>query len=716
MTEVLIIASSRPQFSVLADAISKFEALGARVHLAGTFHLSAVSEQMDGLGLDAAAVHQLPRGLGHRNQAIRRQAAKGPRGLQVWLQAQRDPWLRARARSADLLVALDQNAVYTVWRLAQRHPAAEARFGLAPALRALQKIQSQPDDGRTARRENTLPPLGVVGRDIRRGVTSVPSLLMRTATSRRVMRTTLGARLWRTASTAPGLPPAARAATARYVAEGMQLAGRNEGASLALRNAAAKISDLALRAELLDEAVAPALKRGKSPSDMDQSVAAHLAHADAAFAAGEITAAKDALGRALQLHFHRVIHIDQLSSPLTEDPESYVDPLYRSTAMQALSRPRGRKVPAADAPTDRPLRLLVTVSANDNFLHHIRDHFSNHPGVELRFLDLAASKPLSRISWAAARILEDRLSDGTSPYQEEVERLMRPHLDWADTVLLEWAVGPAAMLTTIDPGDTRVMVRLHSYEVFTRWPHMTDYSRVDDLVFVAPHVRDLATSLLPQLRGEQAPRIHVVNNTIDLPHFVRPKSAEARFNLGLVGIGQVPKDPLWAVRVLKLLREHDERYRLLLVGDDMDPSNSQAARAYRKDFEKEVAPLVEDGAVLRLGHTDDVASKLTDIGVILSASVRESFHIAVVEGAASGAVPVVRDWPYYAGKPNSARTIYPSEWVVSSPEEAVQRILRTTADETTWLNAGKLASDHAMTTWDWSVVRKGYEELFLGED
>ena len=116
-------------------------------------------------------------------------------------------------------------------------------------------------------------------------------------------------------------------------------------------------------------------------------------------------------------------------------------------------------------------------------------------------------------------MLKDRLAGDTSDYQEEVERLMRPHLDWADTLFLDWAAGPAAMLTTIDPGDTRIVVRLHSYEAFTRWPHMTDFSRIDDMVFVAPHVKDLTASLAPSCAAEQAPRSHLIDNAMDLSGF-----------------------------------------------------------------------------------------------------------------------------------------------------------------------------------------------------
>ncbi|MFD9973709.1 glycosyltransferase family 1 protein [Streptomyces sp. NPDC059017] len=707
MTEVLLIAAAKPQLGVLADAVRKFNAQGARVHLAGTFHLESFSEEI--AALDLAEASQLPRSLAHGSQALRRRARTSTVGMRVWLQARRTPWLRSRARRADVLVALDPAAVYTVWRLSQYNRGAEALFGLTPALTAVERLGAR--GGVT--RHPILPPLDVLVRDVRRSVDGLPAALLRTATARPVMRSTVGARLWRSAVTAPGLPTRVRTVTARYVAEGMQWAGRTSGAAMVLADAASRIRDPGLKARLLDEGVMKEISKGVTPRHLGRAVAAQLSHADEEFAAGRTGKAAGALDRALCLAFHRVLHIDRLSSPLAVDAEGFVAPLHRTRTMRELSRGQGRRTRYERAPAHRPLRLLVTTSANDNFLHHILEHFGNHPGVELRFLDLAASKHLKRIAWAGRRMLEDRLSGGKSDYQEEVERLMRPYVDWADTVFLDWSAGPAPILTTIDPGTTRVVVRLHSYEAFTRWPHMTDFSRIDDLVYVAPHVRDLVTSLVPQLRGGHGPRTHILDNAMDLAAFARPKPAEARFNLGLIGIGQVAKDPRWAVDVLERVRRHDDRYRLVMIGGDMDPKTSRATREYRREFERELAPLTESGAVVRRGPTDDVPSELTGIGTIISSSVREGCHVGLMEGAASAAVPVVRDWPFYAGKPNGARTLYPEGWVVGSPEEAAKRILETTATEEAWREAGKLAAEHALSVWDWSVVSKQFEQLFL---
>ncbi|MEE3920635.1 glycosyltransferase [Micromonospora sp. BRA006-A] len=175
------------------------------------------------------------------------------------------------------------------------------------------------------------------------------------------------------------------------------------------------------------------------------------------------------------------------------------------------------------------------------------------------------------------------------------------------------------------------------------------------------------------------------------------------------------KDPRWAIDVLRKLREHDERANLTLIGSNFNNRTSKPAKDYGRLLAKDLAELEPLGAVRRYGQTDDVPGALQEVGVILSTSVRESFHCGLVEGAASGAVPVVRDWPFFAGKPHGARTLFPADWMADTPAEAAERILAVTATEQAWAEAGRAASEHVLKTWDWAVTQADYDRLLLGD-
>jgi hypothetical protein len=108
-----------------------------------------------------------------------------------------------------------------------------------------------------------------------------------------------------------------------------------------------------------------------------------------------------------------------------------------------------------------------------------------------------------------------------------------------------------------------------------------------------------------------------------LDRFALPKPPSApdrspRFTLGLLGWSSVAKDPRWALKVIEALREHDHRYRLVLIGGPLKASTSEAAADYAARLLPELERLRAAGAVELRDHTDDVPSALQDVGVILS--------------------------------------------------------------------------------------------------
>ncbi|MEU9758797.1 glycosyltransferase [Streptomyces sp. NPDC047985] len=511
----------------------------------------------------------------------------------------------------------------------------------------------------------------------------------------------------------PQIPDELLARTARRAISRLARTDRPFIAERVLGVCAHRVQDRRLKAELLGEAAAAQLGRGLVPRHLVPAYGAELAYADSEFKAGREKEATAAFVRALMLAFHRVPHVDRLHSPLSDDPAGFTARLHAGAVARAVAAPRGRSVPAATPPSDRPLRLLVVTRANANFLGLLTDHYANHPDVELSTLDLAADPDLAPLAKGLRRMVEAPLGLQDA-YAAQVEAALRPHLDWADTVFVEWCSTAAAFMTLVDPGSTRVVVRLHKYESFTYWPHIMDFTRVDDIVFIAEHMREMTTAAVPRLLAPDAPRLRFLHNALDLRRFDRPKGEDARFTVGLVGIGQIAKDPRWALDVIRLLRAKDERYRLLMVGNGIDPAPSAAAAAYRAALDRDLAELEPTGAVHRIGPSDDVPGVLTGVGVILSSSVREGCHVGLMEGAASGAVPVVRDWPFVAGRPHSTRTLFPEDWVVTTPEQAAERILAVTSCEEIRAAAGREASRHALAAWDWGTVRNDYDRLLLG--
>lgn len=472
--------------------------------------------------------------------------------------------------------------------------------------------------------------------------------------------------------------------------------------------------------------VADDLEAGRVPDDVTAAVAGALREADRCREAGDSTAAAEWFGRALQVAGHRVLHFDSTISPLVADPGAFSAPFRESAVARIVRgragndapgrRPQDRSPGTAPGRRDRragelgrPPRVLVGYRRNADFLGEIQQHLADSETFDTRVVNFEELPGLEKFRKDPALLAEQVLA-GKPQLARNAERHFREHLDRADVVWVEWCTALAVLLSRVDPGDTRIVVRVHSYEVFTHWPHLVDWQHVDDVVFVSEHLRDLATEAIPGFCDPGAPRTHVLPLAMELRRMQRGKQPEASFNLALLGASKMVKDPRWAIDVLRRLREHDERYRLLLIGGKFqDPS--PATHDYAEALRAEEAELAGVDALERVPFTDDVPGVLERVGVILSTSFRESFHIGLVEGAASGAVPVVRDWPFFPGAP---RQLFPEDWVVGSPEQAAERILAATADEQTWLATGQAASRHAVETWDWEVVKPRYDEFLRG--
>ena len=703
MIKVLIVAGARPlRPAVLNQALVDMHAEGAQTSIVCQFPTTLVSDSDI-----TTEVYDLRDAEFHPPGAVRAAIHRAGPGMRMWLRMKHNPWVAQHLADVDVIIAVDRPALYAVWQLAQRYPKARAIFGLNPGIEAVRAVHAgtpmpthprRPGDmQRAALREGAATAIGG-------GIAAVHMV-----SGHNAMRLGLTRRAWRGIVSLPGLPAGKRDKIAKRIYKTMSGAGFPADAEAVVVAASKKLPSADARRDLLAGTTLTALGHGRVPTSLAPTVAEQLAAAERARAAGKFSDAAVLVDSASRMLFHRNLHFDAPRSPLADDPAGFLAPWHESKIGQRLAAPRGReRTGRTRAPGKH--RLLMITGVNDNFLAEIRDRYADHPEVELRTLDLMRDKAHSGLVLNTRGLIADVLAGGTA-YGEQARQWLTNQIAWADTVFVDWCVMTAALMTIVDPGDTRMVLRLHSFEAFTAWPHLVDFSRIDDMIFVSDHVRDLGVAAIPRLAGPNAPALHVISNAMDLHRYVGPKPAEARFTLGVVSYAKVVKDPRWAIEVLRELRRKDERYRLILVGPDFGAEAGALVEAYQEQLEQDLAELEPIGAITRTGATADVPAALTGIGVIISSSTRESFHCALVEGAASGAVPVVRDWPFFAAQSTGARTLFPSDWVVADPQEAASRILALTQDEQTWREAGAAAADHALSTWDWSVTSQHFDRL-----
>jgi glycosyltransferase involved in cell wall biosynthesis len=695
VTEILLLASMAPLHATLAEAVEKFHQRGAVVRLAG---MTPVSRTHADIGLDdVRSLHLEAEG---RSPAFWRMHFASNSPVRTWLHVRNDDWTLEHAARADLLVALDNQGLLSIWHLARRNKAAAARIGLGPALRALDELSAGD------RRQRPDAPAAQPARDqVTEDGRPTWRRAMLTLAARRLASSPSPTRTERRLLRVGPLASRTRVELGTAVMESALVSGAADTA----REVAAGLGGALQRADFLGELVARDLDEGRTPALLVDAYSAELDYADELLGGGEHEQAAASFLQATRLAFHRAAHMDTVESPLAQNPAGFVAPLQQSQVFRRLTEQagRGQGTSGPRRVSGRPTRVVLATMDNTHFLSEIRAQLERSEAFEVRAVD---HNDYKRRFWVhQTPMLASELRHGS--VRNRADDTFRPLLDWADVVLVDWCTPLAYAFTLVDPGSTRLMVRLHSFEAFTVWPHLMDFSRLDDIVFVSDHLRDFTLQAVPRLAASDL-ATHVLPNAVDLRRCVRPKPDEARFNLGLIGYSVVAKDPRWAVEVLCRLRGTDPRYRLLLVGHDLYAGPTAAARRYAESFRVDLDELEPSGAVRRIGHTDDLPSVLTEVGTILSTSVRESQHIGLLEGAASGAVPVVRDWPYFAALTEGPRTMFPDDWVVQSPKEAADRILWATEDVTRWRAIGAAASKEAIATWDITRHQADYRRVF----
>ena len=278
----------------------------------------------------------------------------------------------------------------------------------------------------------------------------------------------------------------------------------------------------------------------------------------------------------------------------------------------------------------------------------------------------------------------------------------------AQVVFCEWALENAVFCSrNKQPGQT-LIVRFHRFELTTGIPQRIEIDNVDRIVTVSEHMAEhLRTTY-----GWPADKIRVIPNSIDTEQLDRPKTDWARFNLGLLGPLPKLKRLDLAATLLETLRRKDERFQLHVKGKmpwDLPWlwNSGEQFSYYNRQFDLFRRNIFLRGAVHVDDHAPDVPRWFQKIGWILSLSDVESFHLAGVEGMASGAIPLVLDRP-------GASHIFPESQIFADIDGIAEHILKQVdsaeADEADFTNMQNTMKD-AVRKFDKSRVMKQWADL-----
>ena len=259
--------------------------------------------------------------------------------------------------------------------------------------------------------------------------------------------------------------------------------------------------------------------------------------------------------------------------------------------------------------------LLCAASNNFHFIESIASAIAENPAYNIKYCDYGAPTLVD--------------------------------LMWADVVWWEWfdgivcdLLGNAAVNAKV---TAKYIVRLHRYELFTprtlaklkQIEATRAYRRIDKLVFVSPGMQAIGKRMFPWMGNST-----VLPNLYDGTRFFYAPREKNRKKILFLGRKTYVKNVPFLLTCFDELYRRDAQYRLFLIGDRAEGE----VTAYIQNFIQH----------RRLGHAvfdfgplsyDKIPEMMAEMDYVVCASTFESFGMGVVEGMATGLIPVVHNFP-----------------------------------------------------------------------
>ena len=255
---------------------------------------------------------------------------------------------------------------------------------------------------------------------------------------------------------------------------------------------------------------------------------------------------------------------------------------------------------------------------------------------------------LGSFTGALARTLEE-------DYQVKVLKAFDPRwVWWSDIAWFEWCDDNLVEATRYQDYEQQIICRIHGYEAYySQCTRMVDWRNVDDVIFVADHVRDTAVRDTPEI---ELSHVHTIPNGVDLSEWSFAKRKHGH-NIAFVGYLNSKKNiPL----LLHLMEEIPPDYRLHIAGEFQDAG-------LESHFCHFVSRNGLSDRIIVSPWVDDVDSWLEPMNYLISPSMVESFNYAVAEAMAKGIKPLIYDW-------KGAREIWGDEFVFRTAGDLVNML------------------------------------------
>lgn len=325
------------------------------------------------------------------------------------------------------------------------------------------------------------------------------------------------------------------------------------------------------------------------------------------------------------------------------------------------------------------LEYFVSQRTPEMNISTITDHtFTNVPStILIAGHDLKFAMPIVEVmKEMGIRVLVDKWANHNK-FDAEISKNL---LTQADAVWCEWALGNVVWYSQHISDTTPLFVRYHSQERKLAYLEESERTKIKNISFVSPEIREIATNL-HQTRDIQ--NISIIPNALKMKSNLSRKNDN--YSIGFVGLVPKSKRLDLAVELLEELISYDSRYHLKVAGNMPNHYSWMESRKDECDFFDSILGKINSNRVLKdhihfVGHVDGIENFYLSVGHVISTSDFESFHLPLTEGPLHGAAAHTICW-------EGADKLYTPLWLRSSIKHMAQEIHR--------LNNSNMTSYHA---------------------
>lgn len=239
-------------------------------------------------------------------------------------------------------------------------------------------------------------------------------------------------------------------------------------------------------------------------------------------------------------------------------------------------------------------------------------------------------------------------------------------LEWADVIFCEWGLGNTIFYSKNKREHQKLIVRLHRQELETTYLLQAKLDKIDSFIAVSPYIYEefCRTFKLPRKK------MNLVYNNVDLNEFYNKRLPDRKYHIGMVGYLPKLKRMDLALDIFEELYKQNQKYILHFKGKKPEElrwlmRNEEETNYYEEQFNRIKEAEWKDNIIFE--PFGDVVDFYNRMEYIISVSDVESFHLAVAEGMACGAIPLITNW-------EGSSTIYDEKFIFESLRDVLKQL------------------------------------------